>query len=59
MFLALFQSNGFYLLFSDIHIWSVVIGVLLNNYVFQDGKSNYFQGMVKSIWSMCTVLRDL
>ncbi|ELT88185.1 hypothetical protein CAPTEDRAFT_144591 [Capitella teleta] len=35
---------NFYLIFSEMHIWAVVIGVLLNNYVFVDGKSNYFQG---------------
>ncbi|KAK2190955.1 hypothetical protein NP493_64g05037 [Ridgeia piscesae] len=35
---------GFYLLFSDIHLFSVIIGVLMMNYVFQDGKSDYFQG---------------
>ena len=34
------------MLFSEIHIWSVALGVFMMNYTFQDGKSNYFQGII-------------
>ncbi|KAI0221998.1 Low affinity vacuolar monovalent cation/H(+) antiporter [Lamellibrachia satsuma] len=44
VFANLIYPVGFYLLFSDIHLFSIIIGVLMMNYVFQDGKSDYFQG---------------
>jgi Ca2+:H+ antiporter len=40
------QGSGsvFPMIFPDTHIVSVVFAVLVMNYVFQDGKCNYFQG---------------
>ncbi|CAN9499179.1 unnamed protein product [Ophioblennius macclurei] len=35
---------GFVLLFSDLHLWSSIFSVILVNYIFMDGKSDYFQG---------------
>ncbi|KAM8891372.1 uncharacterized protein cax2 [Spinachia spinachia] len=35
---------GFVLLFSDIHLWASIFSVILVNYIFMDGKSDYFQG---------------
>ncbi|OWF41281.1 putative cation exchanger C521.04c [Mizuhopecten yessoensis] len=35
---------GFLVLFNDIHLWAVVFSVIVINYTFQDGKSDYFQG---------------
>ncbi|XP_060073315.1 uncharacterized protein LOC132553120 [Ylistrum balloti] len=40
----LIQPFGFLILFNDIHLWSVVFSVIVINYTFQDGKSDYFQG---------------
>ncbi|CAH1777879.1 unnamed protein product, partial [Owenia fusiformis] len=38
------KDLGLILVFTDIHLWSVIFAVIMMNYVFQDGKSNYFQG---------------
>ena len=38
------QPLHFYMIFSDVHIWSVIISAIIMNYIFIDGKSNYFQG---------------
>lgn len=38
------QPLDFYLVFPDIHLWSTVFALLMMNYVFQDGVSDYFQG---------------
>lgn len=38
------QDVGFVLLFSDLHLWASIFSVLLVNYIFMDGKSDYFQG---------------
>lgn len=35
---------GFVLLFSDLHLWASIFSVILVNYIFMDGKSDYFQG---------------
>uniref|UniRef100_A0A672JIE9 Putative cation exchanger C521.04c n=1 Tax=Salarias fasciatus TaxID=181472 RepID=A0A672JIE9_SALFA len=35
---------GFVLLFSDLHLWTSIFSVILVNYIFMDGKSDYFQG---------------
>lgn len=32
------------LLFSDLHLWASIFSVILVNYIFMDGKSDYFQG---------------
>ncbi|XP_068578753.1 uncharacterized protein [Cebidichthys violaceus] len=39
-----FYDVGFVLLFSDIHLWASIFSVILVNYIFMDGKSDYFQG---------------
>lgn len=49
---------NFQLIFTEMHIWAVVIGVLLNNYVLQDGKSNYFQGEIQ-IYSVLIIILPL
>ncbi|KAF5904034.1 low affinity vacuolar monovalent cation/H(+) antiporter-like, partial [Clarias magur] len=38
-----FYDVGFVLLFSDLHLWSSIFSVILVNYIFMDGKSDYFQ----------------
>ncbi|XP_048410340.1 cation/H+ exchanger protein 1 isoform X2 [Stegostoma tigrinum] len=35
---------GFSLLFSDLHLWASIFSVILMNYIFMDGKCDYFQG---------------
>ncbi|GFN79383.1 cation/h+ exchanger protein 1 [Plakobranchus ocellatus] len=37
---------GFYMVFNDVHLWTVVFAVIIINYIFQDGKSDYFQGSI-------------
>uniref|UniRef100_A0A0B7BH11 Sodium/calcium exchanger membrane region domain-containing protein n=2 Tax=Arion vulgaris TaxID=1028688 RepID=A0A0B7BH11_9EUPU len=37
---------GFYMVFNDIHLWAVIFSVVIINYIFQDGKSDYFQGSI-------------
>lgn len=39
------QDVGFVLIFSDLHLWASIFSVILANYIFMDGKSDYFQGM--------------
>ncbi|XP_047431030.1 cation/H+ exchanger protein 1 [Mugil cephalus] len=39
-----FYDVGFVLVFSDIHLWSSIFAVILVNYIFMDGKCDYFQG---------------
>ncbi|XP_057186319.1 uncharacterized protein cax2 isoform X1 [Triplophysa rosa] len=39
-----FYDVGFVLLFSDLHLWASIFSILLVNYIFMDGKSDYFQG---------------
>lgn len=38
------QDVGFVLVFSDIHLWASIFSVILVNYIFMDGKCDYFQG---------------
>ncbi|KAK2883068.1 hypothetical protein Q8A73_022001 [Channa argus] len=40
----LFFDVGFVLVFSDIHLWASILSVILVNYIFMDGKCDYFQG---------------
>lgn len=35
---------GFHLIFAEVHFWAVIFSVIVINYIFQDGKSDYFQG---------------
>ncbi|KAF0041257.1 hypothetical protein F2P81_007155 [Scophthalmus maximus] len=39
-----FYDVGFVLLFSDLHLWASMFSVIVVNYIFMDGKSDYFQG---------------
>lgn len=39
-----FYDVGFVLIFSDLHLWASIFSVILVNYIFMDGKSDYFQG---------------
>ncbi|XP_075886297.1 cation/H+ exchanger protein 1 [Nelusetta ayraudi] len=39
-----FYDVGFILVFSDIHLWASIFSVILVNYIFMDGKCDYFQG---------------
>ncbi|XP_061570332.1 uncharacterized protein LOC133423996 [Cololabis saira] len=39
-----FYDVGFILIFSDIHLWASIFSVILVNYIFMDGKCDYFQG---------------
>lgn len=43
-FFFIVQSLNFRLLFNDLHLWSVILSVIIMNYTFVDGKSDYFQG---------------
>ncbi|XP_043084218.1 putative cation exchanger C521.04c [Puntigrus tetrazona] len=40
----IFYDVGFVLIFSDLHLWASIFSVILVNYIFMDGKSDYFQG---------------
>ncbi|XP_029020113.1 cation/H+ exchanger protein 1 [Betta splendens] len=40
----IFFDVGFVLVFSDIHLWASIFSVILVNYIFMDGKCDYFQG---------------
>ncbi|XP_077354817.1 cation/H+ exchanger protein 1 isoform X2 [Festucalex cinctus] len=45
--LILFNASydvGFVLLFSDIHLFASIFSVILVNFIFMDGKCDYFQG---------------
>ncbi|KAL2102647.1 hypothetical protein ACEWY4_001815 [Coilia grayii] len=39
-----FYDVGFVLIFSDLHLLASIVSVILVNYIFMDGKSDYFQG---------------
>uniref|UniRef100_A0A6Q2YAU2 Cation/H+ exchanger protein 1 n=1 Tax=Esox lucius TaxID=8010 RepID=A0A6Q2YAU2_ESOLU len=39
-----FYDVGFVLIFSDLHLWASIFSVIVVNYIFMDGKSDYFQG---------------
>ncbi|GFR88132.1 low affinity vacuolar monovalent cation/H(+) antiporter-like [Elysia marginata] len=42
----LIYPMGFYMVFNDVHLWTVIFSVVIINYIFQDGKSDYFQGSI-------------
>ncbi|XP_012944323.1 putative cation exchanger C521.04c [Aplysia californica] len=42
----LIYPMGFNAVFNDIHLWAVIFAIIIINYIFQDGKSNYFQGSI-------------
>ncbi|XP_019934782.2 uncharacterized protein [Paralichthys olivaceus] len=44
VFFNAFYDVGFVLLFSDLHLWASMFSVIVVNYIFMDGKSDYFQG---------------
>ncbi|KAM4677907.1 uncharacterized protein O3C94_009917 [Discoglossus pictus] len=41
---SIFYPSGFTLIFSDLHLWACMFSVILMNYIFMDGKCDYFQG---------------
>ncbi|KAM3925096.1 uncharacterized protein RB166_008402 [Leptodactylus fuscus] len=41
---SVFYPSGFTLIFSDLHLWASMFSVILMNYIFMDGKCDYFQG---------------
>ncbi|XP_075711218.1 uncharacterized protein LOC142747990 [Rhinoderma darwinii] len=43
---SVFYPTGFTLVFSDLHLWASMFSVILMNYIFMDGKCDYFQGTV-------------
>uniref|UniRef100_A0A8C3HWX7 Sodium/calcium exchanger membrane region domain-containing protein n=1 Tax=Chrysemys picta bellii TaxID=8478 RepID=A0A8C3HWX7_CHRPI len=43
---TIFYPTGFILVFSDLHVYSSMFSVVLMNYIFMDGKCDYFQGTV-------------
>uniref|UniRef100_F6ZCH7 Cation/H+ exchanger protein 2 n=1 Tax=Ornithorhynchus anatinus TaxID=9258 RepID=F6ZCH7_ORNAN len=43
---SIFYPTGFKLLFSDLHVYASMFSVILMNYIFMDGKCDYFQGTV-------------
>lgn len=38
------QPTNFTLVFSDLHVYASMFSVVLMNYIFMDGKCDYFQG---------------
>ncbi|KAI3366756.1 hypothetical protein L3Q82_009418, partial [Scortum barcoo] len=48
-----FYDVGFVLVFSDIHLWASIFSVILVNYIFMDGKCDYFQDYNQ----LCSVCR--
>ncbi|XP_078533711.1 uncharacterized protein LOC144819850 [Lissotriton helveticus] len=43
---SVFYPTGFTLIFNDLHVWASIFSVILMNYIFMDGKCDYFQGTV-------------
>ncbi|XP_006265206.2 uncharacterized protein LOC102566137 isoform X2 [Alligator mississippiensis] len=43
---TIFYPTGFILVFSDLHVYASMFSVVLMNYIFMDGKCDYFQGTV-------------
>ncbi|OCT89276.1 hypothetical protein XELAEV_18017896mg [Xenopus laevis] len=41
---SVFYATDFTLIFSDLHLWASMFSVILMNYIFMDGKCDYFQG---------------
>ncbi|XP_076468556.1 uncharacterized protein LOC143299236 [Babylonia areolata] len=46
VFVDLIYPMGFHLIFAEVHFWAVIFSVIVINYIFQDGKSDYFQGSI-------------
>lgn len=42
--LSALQPTNFTLVFSDLHVYASMFSVVLMNYIFMDGKCDYFQG---------------
>lgn len=42
--LSVSQPTNFTLVFSDLHVYASMFSVVLMNYIFMDGKCDYFQG---------------
>lgn len=42
----IYPDFNFLLVFNDVHLFAVIFSVIVINYVFQDGKSDYFQGIL-------------
>ncbi|XP_041358992.1 low affinity vacuolar monovalent cation/H(+) antiporter-like [Gigantopelta aegis] len=42
----LIYPMGLILVYQDVHFWAVIFSVIVINYIFQDGKSDYFQGSI-------------
>ena len=45
LLLVAFRSEHFTLVFPDMYVFAVFFSAILMNYIFQDGKSDYFQGV--------------
>ncbi|XP_064277698.1 uncharacterized protein LOC135301477 isoform X3 [Passer domesticus] len=43
---TIFYPTNFTLIFSDLHVYASMFSVVLMNYIFMDGKCDYFQGTV-------------
>ncbi|NXO03669.1 VNX1 protein, partial [Rhinopomastus cyanomelas] len=43
---TIFYPTNFTLVFSDLHVYASMFSVVLINYIFMDGKCDYFQGTV-------------
>ncbi|XP_077196510.1 uncharacterized protein LOC143838670 [Paroedura picta] len=43
---TVFYPTDFILVFSDLHVYASIFSVILMNYIFMDGKCDYFQGTV-------------
>ncbi|XP_044285075.1 putative cation exchanger C521.04c isoform X2 [Varanus komodoensis] len=43
---TIFYPTDFILVFSDLHVYASMFSVVLINYIFMDGKCDYFQGTV-------------
>ncbi|XP_053110452.1 uncharacterized protein LOC128326823 [Hemicordylus capensis] len=43
---TVFYPTDFILVFSDLHVYASMFSVVLMNYIFMDGKCDYFQGTV-------------
>ncbi|KAG8440086.1 hypothetical protein GDO86_006034 [Hymenochirus boettgeri] len=42
---SVFYATDFTLVFNDLHLWACMFSVILMNYIFMDGKCDYFQAM--------------
>ena len=52
------QPTNFTLVFSDLHVYASMFSVVLMNYIFMDGKCDYFQGdcsPVRLLWDSVPV----